>query len=154
MLVLEDTVELRAQPDEVYDWFRHLTENYRDWHPDHIACRYVKGSSFEVGSVLYVKERLHGRLHKLNFKLASTVPGQSFSYGIAPGLHGRVVTTPTTSGTTLKATIYIGWNAPIVGAAIDFIVKRLFGAKLSDLQIHMREEGQNLAKLFDTGRCK
>lgn len=149
MLILKDTVELRARPREVYDWFQNLPENYRDWHADHVSCRYIKGNQFEVSSVLYVEEYLHGRLHKLHLRLISIEPGKGFRYRIAPGLQGTICFTPVTSGTKLEAMLCIGWNAPGIGPLVDFVVKKLFQARLAELLVHMREEGQNLVMLFD-----
>lgn len=148
MLILKDIVELRVQPSEVYDWFRHLAENYRAWHPDHVSCRYVRGQPLQVGSVLYVEEYLHGRLHRLRFKLTSIEAGRSIRYRIAPGLKGGFLITPTKSGATLEASVRIGWSAPIIGPVVDFFVMRLFETELDDLRVHMHEEGQNLANLL------
>lgn len=149
MLILKDTVELRAQPNEVYDWFQNLPANYRDWHSDHVSCRYIKGNQFDSGSVLYVEEYLHGRLHKLRIKLMSIEPGKGFQYRIAPGLRGAIRCTPISSGTMLEAMICIGWNAPGIGPVVDFLVKILFEARLAELLVHMHEEGQNLIRLID-----
>ena len=151
MLILEDIAELRATPREVYDWFRNLVDNYRDWHPDHVSCRYVRGKQLRVGSVLYVEEYLHGRLHRLRFKLTSREPDSGFRYRIAPGLRGGFRITPMNSGARLEAKVCIGWNLPIIGPVVDFVVTKLFKAELNDLRAHMREEGQNLSSLLGAG---
>jgi len=151
MLILEDIAELRAQPCEVYDWFRNLVDNYKEWHPDHVSCRYVRGKPMQVGSVLYVEEYLHGRLHKLRFKLTSIEPDRLFRYRIAPGLSGGFRITPTKSGARLEAKVCVGWKLPIIGPIVDFVVTKLFEAELSDLRAHMREEGRNLSTLLSAG---
>jgi hypothetical protein len=151
MLILEDVAELRAQPCEVYDWFRNLVDNYKDWHPDHVSCRYVRGKPLRVGSVLCVEEYLHGRLHKLRFKLTSIQPDRGIGYRIAPGLRGGFGITPTKCGARLEAKVCIGWNLPIIGPVVDFVVTTFFKAELNDLRVHMHEEGENLSSLLGTG---
>jgi hypothetical protein len=150
MLILEDSVELPAQPSAVYDWFRDLPDNYRDWHPDHVSCRYIKGNPLEVGSVLSVEEYLHGQLHELRLILTSIEPNACIGYKIAPGLHGGFRFTPTESGTKLEAKLYIGWRAPGIGRGVDYVVARLFATRIAELRGHMREESQNLLDLFNT----
>ncbi len=150
MLILDDTVELRAQPSEVYDWFRNLPMHYRDWHPDHVSCRYIKGNPLEVGSVLCIEEYLHGRLHRLRLRLTSIEPNVCIGYRIAPALHGGFRLTPTGSGTRVEAKLYLGWNTPGIGQIVDFAIARLFKTRIAELRKHMREEGQNLNRLFDS----
>lgn len=148
MLILEDSVELPAQPSAVYDWFRELPDNYRDWHPDHVSCRYFKGNPLQVGSVLYIEEYLHGRPHELRLILTSIEPNACIGYKIAPGLHGAFRFTPTESGTKLEAKLYIGWNAPGIGQVVDYVVARLFATRITELRSHMHEESQYLLNLF------
>jgi hypothetical protein len=149
MLVLQDVVEIPAQPATVFAWFRNLESNYRNWHPDHVNCRYAKGRPFETGSVLSVQETLHGRQHKLRLKLTSIEPNRSIAYRIAPGLNGRFLLAETEFGCQLEAEIRIGWRVPIFGWVVDRLVRRVFDASLDALRIHMREEGQNLSRLLD-----
>lgn len=149
MLVLKDRVEIHAHAGDVYEWFRNLEDNYRDWHPDHVSCRYVRGNPLQIGSVLCAEEYLHGQLHKLSLKLTSVEPGRAFDYHIAPGLRGGFRISPTTSGAELQAELCIGWSLPIIGPLGDFVVKKFFTAKLKDLRTHMSEEGQNLSRILD-----
>jgi hypothetical protein len=103
VLVLEEKTDIRAQPNEIYDWFRDLTVNYRNWHPDHESCRYVRGEPLQAGSVLYIEEYLHGKLHKLRLELISTEPNREIHYRIAPGVRGDFHITPIASGARLQA---------------------------------------------------
>lgn len=148
MLVLSETTDVGARPHDVYDWFRDLTSNYRRWHPDHRVCRYVKGQPLQAGSVLYVEEYLHGRLHSLRLKLISTEPGREIRYRIGPGIRGDFLITPTASGAQLRARVCLGWDLPVIGRLIDMVIARIFRKRLVDLRRHMQEESQNLKALF------
>lgn len=154
MLVLRDIVEIPVQPAVVFDWFRNLVDNYREWHPDHVNCRYIKGKPFEVGAVLYAEEFLHGRLHRLRLRLTSVEPDRAFTYRIAPALYGAFRITQTDFGSELEAEICIGWRLPVLGHLFDLIVQSLFKSLLIDLKSHMCEEGQNLSRLLGAREAK
>jgi hypothetical protein len=149
MIVLRDIAEIRAQPSLIFDWFRNLEDHYCDWHPDHVSCRYIEGKPFEVGSILCAEEFLHGRLHKLRLKLTSIEPNRVFRYRIAPGLNGGFRIIETKWGSQFEAEICIGWSLPIFGFLVDLVMRSFFKSLLNDLQIHMREESQNLSSLLD-----
>jgi len=47
----------------------HFEENYLAWHLDHVKCRWLEGEPFEEGPILYHKEYIHGKLHKIRSKI-------------------------------------------------------------------------------------
>jgi hypothetical protein len=148
MLCLRDVVEIDAPPERVFDWFQHLDENYRSWHPDHVSCRYLEGSALEDGSVLYAEEYLHGRLHRLKFTLVEVIPGRELHYRIFPGLSGGFRIRPTDRGTELVAEIFLGWSIPLIGALLDAALRALLSRHIDAIRQHMNEEGVNLKTLL------
>lgn len=89
MILLRDVVEIEASPEQVFDWLAHFQENYLAWHPDHVECRYLKGASlFEVGSVVYVEEYVHGEFHKLKFRVTKVIPNSRLEYKAGFGIGG------------------------------------------------------------------
>lgn len=149
MIILSDRIEIDAPPSRVFQWFRQLQENYRSWHPDHVSCRYLRGGDLQKGSVFYVEEYLHGKLHHLKFSVTNVVPNQEFSYRILPGLRGGFRMRPTNRGTELVAEIVIGWQTRLIGALVDRLVRRLFTNHLEELARHMKEEGTKLRALLE-----
>ena len=66
MITLTDSIEVEASAEDVYTWLVQRLrdkETYRQWHPDHVDIRWIKGEPLQQGSVLYAKEYLHGVLH-------------------------------------------------------------------------------------------
>ena len=69
MIVLRDTVEIKASPEEIFAFFVHFKENFHAWRPDHVVCRYLTEAPLREGSVIYIEEYLHGKLHKLRLHI-------------------------------------------------------------------------------------
>lgn len=148
MIVLRDVVEIEAEPKRVFEWFRHLEDNYGAWHPSHLTSRYVRGHGLEVGSVLHVEEYLHGKLHRLDLEVTEVEEERGFEYRVRSGVRGRFRMRPAERGTELVAELDFGWRIPLVGGAIDAIVRWLVGRRLDGLRRHMKQEGDNLRKLM------
>jgi hypothetical protein len=151
MLVSRDTVEIDTPPERIFEWFCHLDDNYRSWHPDHVSCRHVRGHDLQDGAVLYAEEYLHGRLHRLKFRLTEVEAGREFRYRIFPGVSGGFRTRPTEKGTEFVAEIFLGWSVPVFGGLVDAILKVLFSNHVGAIRQHMREEGINLRALLSAG---
>lgn len=73
MTKLIDSIKINQPPEVVFEWLEHFTENYRDWHKDHVLARWVKGKNFEKGSVLYAEEYIGCKLEKLSFEITNCV---------------------------------------------------------------------------------
>ncbi len=87
--VLTDSVEIQATPDKVFDFLTGIRddESYRAWHPeDHVAFRWLRGEPWQVGSVAYAEEYLHGKLHKLKFQVTEVVANRKIVYAPASRL--------------------------------------------------------------------
>ena len=148
MIRLRDVINIETAPGKVYDWFLHLEDNYLSWHPAHVSCKYLKGNPLEDGAVLYAEEYLHGRLHKLKFKLREAVPKREFTYQIYPGLGGAFKIRPTETGTEFTAQIDIGWSIPFLGTLLDRFLETAFSGHIESIRQHMKEEGVNLRTLL------
>ena len=76
MIVLRDTVEIRASPEQIFEFLAHFKENVHAWHPDHVECRYLTYDPLGEGSVIYIEEYLHGKLHKLGVHAGANAEGR------------------------------------------------------------------------------
>jgi len=147
---ISDTVEIDAAPGTVFDWLSRLDEHYRQWHPDHRDCYWIRGNHMEVGSVLYAEEILHNTLHKLRYRITRVQPGRSVEFQLLGSIgllvpRGVFSITPTESGSRFTATLYprAGW-----------LLQRLMPKRVSALIKHQREEGKSLQKILGTDRTK
>ena len=149
MIVIQDTVSIKATSPDVFHWFEHLDEHYLSWHPSHVSCCYLKKQALELGAVLYAEEYLHGKLHKLKFHITNVIPNQEFQYRIMPGIHGGFRFLENEEGVDVHAEVRIGWNLSFIGRFIDFVLNLLFSNIINDLRQHMSEEGVNLRSLLE-----
>ena len=89
MILLRDEVRIDATPEQVFDWLAHFQEHYLAWHPDHVECRYLRGSSIlEKDAILYVEEYLHGDLHRLKLRATEVIPDSRVEYMAGFGIGG------------------------------------------------------------------
>ena len=147
---MRDVVEIDVPPGDVLDWLSHFQENYMAWHPDHVECRYVKGSSlFEPGSVVYIEEYLHGKLHKMRCRSTSVVPESRVDYRVAPGMGGAFIVEPREGKALFIAEISAGTRLPIIGPVLDWLVRTLLSDRMEVLRQHMAEEGKNLKRILE-----
>lgn len=149
MIELQDTVIVNAPRDMVWAWLEALPEHYLEWHPDHISCRWLSVGAFAPAARMEVVELLHGKKHRLRLKLTGVDPGRSVDYQIFPGLKGRFEVKAGASGTVVTATIRMGVNTPILGEAIDALLRLTVGRRIDLIRKHQAEEGVNLKELLE-----
>lgn len=149
MILLRDTIEIKASPEQVFAWLAHFPENYLAWHPDHVACRYLKGASLEVGSVIYTEEFLHGQLHKLKFQVTQVIPMSRVDYRVTAGLGGAFIVEPSGEQVRFMAEIYMGSRLSLLGWFIDLMLQALLARQIEALKQHMAEEGESLKRLLE-----
>ncbi|MFB0515090.1 MAG: SRPBCC family protein [Candidatus Neomarinimicrobiota bacterium] len=149
MIVLRDTVEIKASPEQVFDWLVHLDEHYLAWHPDHVRCRCIKGRMQEAGSVVHVEEYLHGRLHQMKLRTTAIEPNQHIDYRVAPGLRGSFDIEPEENHILFTAELGFGTRFPILSPLLDWMLFRLLPRQIAALREHMAEEGANLKHLLE-----
>ncbi|MBW2513372.1 MAG: SRPBCC family protein [Deltaproteobacteria bacterium] len=153
--VLTDTIEINTTPEKVFQFLTGIvdSEGYRAWHKkDHVAFRFIKGTPWTVGSVVVAEEYIHGKLHKLKFVVTKVVTNEKIEYAPTSWLlrkyfpHNEFTIEPQGEGCRFIAsgTYRIGW-----------IGKTLFKKKLEEglsrIQRHMKEEGENLKRILESG---
>ena len=62
-MTLEDSVEIYAPPEQVWDFFYNLDGNYQTWHPkDHVVFKWIEGTPMEIGTTFYAEEYAMGEV--------------------------------------------------------------------------------------------
>ena len=151
MIELRNSTFVDAPPERVWTWLESMPLHYREWHPDHVACQYESGQVLQTGTVLYVEERLHGRLHRLRLRAIQVVPGRVVRYQ-GRAFTGAFAVVPEGEGTRFTAELSFGTHAPIVGRVLDTVAGFALRSRLDAFRTHMREEGENLKRLLEQGR--
>jgi hypothetical protein len=151
VISLRDSVEIHTTPGQLFAWLGRMPEEYKSWHPDHVACRVVHGSVLEVGSEIECQEYLHGKLHSLRFRMTKVIPDRRVEFVIERMGRGAFEAQANDDTVTFVAELDIGSDAPIVGRFVDFIISRLFNQRIESMRQHMAEEGRNLKTILEYG---
>jgi hypothetical protein len=151
MIKLRDSIRIRATPERLFKWLEAMPQEYKSWHPDHVACRVIHGSMLQPGSEIECKEHLHGKLHTLRLRTTRIDPGRRMEYEI-PGLgKGAFEVIPRGDQVEFVAELGLGSDSRILGRAVDAFLHALFDRGLEAMKEHMREEGENLKKIIESG---
>ena len=151
MIILRDTVEIKASPEQIFEFFVHFKENFYAWHPGHVECRYLGESPLAGGSVIYIEEYLHGKLHKLKLQITKIEPNSRIEYKTFLGTKGVFTIEPRGTNTLFTAEMHMGTNIPLFSSLVDKIMQRFMSRQLEGIKQHMVEEGQNLKRILEKG---
>ena len=148
MTTLKDSIEIKTVPEKIFNGLIRVfssEENFKKWHKDHVKCQWLRGKPFEIGSVLYVEEYLHGQMHKMKFLSTQLEPNRKIEYKllfptsiICP--RGSFIIEPKGESCIFTATLSfrMGWLFSIFAKnRVDAIKK------------HMKGEGENLKKISE-----
>lgn len=81
LLVLKDSIEIKARPEKIWGFFANLEKNYTTWHPkDHVLFKWTKGKPMEVGSKIYAEQYVRGKITKYKGIVAEAVPNRKIVF--------------------------------------------------------------------------
>ena len=150
-IIIRHSIEIKTTPEKIFDFFAHLEKKYKTWHPDaHVVFRWIKGKPWEEGSILYAEEYLHGKLHKLKFRITKVVPNREIEY--VPLFWLLRIYFPKNTFTiepkgencifTATCSIRVGW-------LFKKLAKNKLEFGIECVKKHMKEEGENLKRLLE-----
>lgn len=151
MIKLSDRIRIQTTPEQLFQWLESLPREYLSWHPDHVACRVLKGTMLQPGSEIECEEYLHGKLHTMRFRLTAVDPGRRMEYEIMALGRGAFEAIPKGEEVDFVAELGLGFELSVVGGLTDAILRVLLSRRLEAMRQHMREEGQNLKKIIESG---
>lgn len=156
-VVLTDSIEIETTPDKVFNFLTNIIDDrsYRAWHKDdHLTFRWIHGSPWTEGSIMYAEEYFHGKLHKFKFVVTKIVTNKKIVYSPT----SRLIRTffPKNEFTieekgkkclfTAAVTFRVGW-----------IGKKFFLKSINDgldsVIKHMKEEGENLKFILESNKA-
>lgn len=149
MISLKDSIEIHTTPGQLFAWLERLPQEYRSWHPDHIACRVIHGSMLETGSEIECQEILHGKLHSMRFRMIKVVPGERVEFTVAGMGRGAFEAQPAGEAVRFVAELDIGSESPVIGPLFDLVFSHFFQRRIEAMRQHMAEEGQNLKVILE-----
>jgi hypothetical protein len=151
-MIIEDSIEVEAPPEKVYDWLVQRfesREDYQAWHPEHVDIRWIKGEPLQEGSIIYAEEYLHGKLHKLKFRITKVIPNKEIRYRalfpfslFAP--ENAFIIEPKGKNSSL----FIATGVIRAGLLFEKLGKK----QIEATKKHMKEEGENIKRALESSR--
>ncbi|MGD2184497.1 MAG: hypothetical protein PVI71_00155 [Desulfobacterales bacterium] len=154
-VVLTDSIKIKTTAQKIFTFLTSIVDDnsYRAWHKeDHVSFRWLKGQPWTEGSVVYAEEYIHGKLHKLKFKITKIVPNKRIEYvpvsrfirKFFPKNEFIIVQKGEFCLFIASGTYRLGW----IGKTF---FKKAVEKGLSSAKTHMQEEGENLKQILETG---
>jgi hypothetical protein len=100
--------------------------------------------------VVHCEEYLHGKLHKLEFKITRVLLNYRIDFKVNADMRGTFLFVSFDDHTLFGADILFGIDRPLVGQLVDAILPHVFSRHIRDLKEYMAEEGRNLKKLIES----
>jgi hypothetical protein len=151
MVLLRDSINIHSTPAQIFTWLGYMPQEYKSWHPDHVACRVLHGSMLEVGSEIACEEYLHGKLHAMRFRMTKVVPDKRVEFEVVGMGKGAFEAQESGDGVRFVAELDIGFDVPIIGRLFDFVFTWFFSNRIKAMKQHMAEEGRNLKAILESG---
>lgn len=83
-LVLKSSIEIKTQPEKIWEFFSNLEQNYKLWHPeDHILFQWVKGPPMETGSHFYAEQYAMGNVTKYKGTIGESIPNRKIVFNLS-----------------------------------------------------------------------
>ena len=156
-VTLTDAIEIAATPEKIFNFLTGIVDDrsYRAWHKeDHVTFRWLQGTPWAEGAIMVAEEYLHGKLHKFKFVVTQVVPNRKIVYSpvsrvlrkFFPRNEFRIEQKGASSLFIAAGTYRVGW-----------IGKKFFQKSidkgLASVKRHMKEEGENLKFILESGEA-
>lgn len=147
-MLLEVETKTEAAPEDVYAFFEQVEDNYLDWHPDHITFRWVTGEGLEVGNEAYLEEEIAGDIKKQTIRYTTVEPPNRIVFHPTSRLlrlilpHISFTIEPVMEGSQVTQRLKIRTGP---------IGRRLNRDEFDAVRQHMKEEGDNLKRIVESG---
>jgi hypothetical protein len=146
-LRLEDSIEIKTKPQKIFDFFLNLPKNYKNWHPSHLSCKWLKKTEKVIGSEIYCEEYLHGALHKLKFRISNLEPNKRINYQILFPISLII-----TKGSFIiqKKDEEVCLFTANISFRFSWFLRKFFQRRMILMSEHMKEEGDYLKKILES----
>jgi hypothetical protein len=147
---LSHSIEIEAAPEEIWEFFENLENNYTTWHPrDHVLFKWTGGEPMEAGSTFYAEQYVKGKLTKYRGDISEAVPNRKIVFRLSfpmslfsPKFEWRVE--PKGSNSVFTAITYIRG-----GGLYKRFFKNWWGKLVEAHDRHVGEEGENLKRILE-----
>jgi len=145
---LSHSLWIRSTPAAIFRFFEEMEANYLEWHPDHRLFRWEAGRGLAPGAAFYFEEVIGGTLLRKRVEFTHIEADRHIEFAftnrllrlILPSI--RFCIDPEGEGVRFTQEIRIRTGP--VGAWLN---RREFDA----VRRHMKEEGENLKQILESG---
>ena len=144
MVTLTHSIEIKTTPDKIFEWLKNLDQHHKEWHSDHVRWINITGS-LDEGDIAYYEEYLHGKLHKIKFKITKIEENKRIEFKhlfpmsiICPKGSFILETREESTIFTAKLSFRFAW-----------LFSKLAKGRVEAIKTHMKEEGENLKRLLE-----
>jgi len=152
-VILTDSIEIETTPDKIFNFLTSIVDDqsYRAWHEDdHVSFRFLEGQNWAEGSVIYAEEFIHGKLHKLKFKITKIVPNRKLEYvPVSPFLRRYFPKNEFIIEPKEESCLFIASGTYRLGWIAKTFFKKAVEDGLNSVKKHMKEEGENLKRILE-----
>jgi uncharacterized protein YndB with AHSA1/START domain len=149
-IALVDSVEIKASPEEIWEFFYNLDENYKAWHPeDHVTFTWTDGKPMEMGSRFYAEEYAMGEIKQYKGEVVEIEPHRKIIFDLSfpisvmsPKLEWRIE--PKDSHSVFTAITYVR-----AGDLLSRLLPQTMGNIIDSGESHMKQEGVNLKQYLE-----
>ena len=153
MISLKDSIEIKATPEKIFDWFKNMdNKSFTEWHPNHKKFVRVTGG-MEEGDIVYAEECVSGIWYKLKLKITKIERGENGWKVELKDLRFPAkiifITKAKGDGCIFTHIETLGFERPIIGNIVDFLVKALFQKRIDIVQRDIEEDNKKLKGLLE-----
>ena len=149
-LLLKDSIEIKATPEKIWEFFANLDKNYTTWHPeDHIVFKWVEGNPLEQGSKFYAEQLVAGKPTQYNGTISDIIKYRritvKFAFPISlvsPKIEWLLE--PKNSTTVFSAITHMRF-----GKLFSKLFKKHMEAMIATHNKHTWAEAENLKKIME-----
>ena len=152
MKEISRTIQTKASPAKVLDWFAHFDEHYVEWWPEaHKEYRSTSEGPPQVGSTFELKQETKGRSVSMKGVITKMEPA-GFEWKMKPAvMSGSWAYRPLEDGgTEVTQTMIYGPTWPVIGGLVTWLMGR-FGPPAQDVEGQLEEEMTRLKQTLEAG---
>jgi hypothetical protein len=152
-VILTDKIDIQTTPQDIFNFLTGIVDDdsYRAWHSkDHVRFEWIKGEPWAEGSVIYAEEYIHGKLHKLKFRIIKIVPNERIEY--TPVSRFIRFFSPKNEFIIKRkgdTCLFIASGTYRIGLIGKAFFSKAIEKGLSSVKKHMQEEGENLKQILE-----
>jgi hypothetical protein len=152
-VILTDSIKIETTPEKLFNFLTSIADDqsYKALHKDdHVSFRFLKGQDWAEGSVIYAEEYIHGKLHKLKFRITEIVPNKKIEYvPVSPFLRRYFPKNEFIIEQKEGSCLFIASGTYRLGWIAKTFFKKAVKDGLNSVKKHMKEEGENLKRILE-----